>query len=333
VQGGTSAAWGGYILDDAPLSRVGRRTGAHHPGQDPSASGWLASEGAMRSPASAGPARCHFPSTTHRTARAAPEGTESGTSATQPWSANPGLRTPSGSAKSRMLQQTQVATVIPLLGALPRSASPRGGPGPPRRCRDVLAGCGGWATTQRARNLHRAAQEVVARFGWKLPSTADALLTLPGFGRYTAGRRGLHRLWRAHAPWWTATWRASSPALRGGGPPENGGEAPAVGAAPRALVRASGPETSTRPSWSTAPHVAGGEPPVPAVPPCARTASPSARPRGRAASGPRCAPAQAPARWRWPCGPTRAGCCSRPRGRRDSRWPVGAARREVEATR
>src|SRR5262249_54044280 len=35
-------------------------------------------------------------------------------------------------------------------------------------------------------NLHRAAQEVVARFGGEFPRTFDALATLPGIGRSTA---------------------------------------------------------------------------------------------------------------------------------------------------
>ena len=39
----------------------------------------------------------------------------------------------------------------------------------------------------RARNLHDAAREIVARFGGHLPTTREELLTLPGIGRYTAG--------------------------------------------------------------------------------------------------------------------------------------------------
>lgn len=39
----------------------------------------------------------------------------------------------------------------------------------------------------RARNLRRAAGEIVARFGGKLPGDYDALLSLPGIGEYTAG--------------------------------------------------------------------------------------------------------------------------------------------------
>lgn len=39
----------------------------------------------------------------------------------------------------------------------------------------------------RARNLQKAAREVVAQYGGHLPPSFDALLRLPGIGRYTAG--------------------------------------------------------------------------------------------------------------------------------------------------
>ena len=39
----------------------------------------------------------------------------------------------------------------------------------------------------RARNLHRAAKEVVSRFAGQVPRTREELVTLPGIGRYTAG--------------------------------------------------------------------------------------------------------------------------------------------------
>ena len=85
-----------------------------------------------------------------------------------------------------MLQQTQVATVIPywerFLARFPTVEALAAAP-----LDDVLAGWRGLGYYSRARNLHRAAQELVSRFGGRLPSTADELLTLPGFGRYTAG--------------------------------------------------------------------------------------------------------------------------------------------------
>ncbi|WP_224250054.1 A/G-specific adenine glycosylase [Hyalangium gracile] len=85
-----------------------------------------------------------------------------------------------------MLQQTQVSTVIPywerFLARFPTVEALARAP-----LDDVLAAWKGLGYYSRARNLHRAAQEVVARFGGRLPSSAHALLTLPGFGRYTAG--------------------------------------------------------------------------------------------------------------------------------------------------
>ncbi|NJN82086.1 MAG: A/G-specific adenine glycosylase, partial [Caldilineaceae bacterium] len=39
----------------------------------------------------------------------------------------------------------------------------------------------------RARNFHRAAQQVMARFGGRIPDNRHDLLTLPGVGAYTAG--------------------------------------------------------------------------------------------------------------------------------------------------
>jgi A/G-specific adenine glycosylase len=85
-----------------------------------------------------------------------------------------------------MLQQTQVATVIPyfekFLAAFPTVAALA-----EASQDDVLSKWSGLGYYSRARNLHRAAKEVVEKHGGVLPSTVDALLTLPGFGRYTAG--------------------------------------------------------------------------------------------------------------------------------------------------
>jgi A/G-specific adenine glycosylase len=85
-----------------------------------------------------------------------------------------------------MLQQTQVSTVIPywerFLARFPTVEALARAP-----LEEVLTGWKGLGYYTRARNLHRAAQEVVDRFGGRLPSTAAELLTLPGFGRYTAG--------------------------------------------------------------------------------------------------------------------------------------------------
>ncbi len=85
-----------------------------------------------------------------------------------------------------MLQQTQVATVIPyykrFLARFPNVRALANA-----KLDDVLKAWEGAGYYARARNLHLAAREIVARFGGQLPSTVDELLTLPGIGRYTAG--------------------------------------------------------------------------------------------------------------------------------------------------
>jgi A/G-specific adenine glycosylase len=85
-----------------------------------------------------------------------------------------------------MLQQTQVDTVIPYyrrwLKRFPTLKALAAAP-----LRDVLALWEGLGYYSRARNLHRAAQRVLADFGGRLPQTVAELRTLPGIGRYTAG--------------------------------------------------------------------------------------------------------------------------------------------------
>jgi A/G-specific adenine glycosylase len=85
-----------------------------------------------------------------------------------------------------MLQQTQVETVIPYyqrwLALFPDVRRLAAAP-----LRDVLAAWEGLGYYSRARNLHRAAQIVVAEHGGALPRSAEALRRLPGIGRYTAG--------------------------------------------------------------------------------------------------------------------------------------------------
>jgi A/G-specific adenine glycosylase len=85
-----------------------------------------------------------------------------------------------------MLQQTQVARVLekfapfmerfPTVGALAAAREDQ-----------VLAAWSGLGYYRRARHLHSAAREIVARFGGHVPETVDELRTLPGVGRYTAG--------------------------------------------------------------------------------------------------------------------------------------------------
>jgi len=85
-----------------------------------------------------------------------------------------------------MLQQTQVKTVLPYwhrwmkalptIGAVARAR--------PARIRKLWEGLGYYS---RARNLQNAARVILADFGGKFPSDFDAVLALPGVGRYTAG--------------------------------------------------------------------------------------------------------------------------------------------------
>jgi A/G-specific adenine glycosylase len=85
-----------------------------------------------------------------------------------------------------MLQQTQVATVIPyyqrFLRRFPDTATLAAA-----RLDDVLGLWAGLGYYARGRNLHRAAREIVARHGGKLPRSLEGLLSLPGIGRSTAG--------------------------------------------------------------------------------------------------------------------------------------------------
>src|SRR5712692_154427 len=84
-----------------------------------------------------------------------------------------------------MLQQTRVAAVLPYyhrflkrFPSLPLLAS-----APVEHLLKFWAGLGYYS---RARNLHRAAKEIVARHGGRFPRTLEAALALPGVGRYTA---------------------------------------------------------------------------------------------------------------------------------------------------
>lgn len=88
-----------------------------------------------------------------------------------------------------MLQQTQVATVIPYyqrfikrfptIKALARAS-----------LEEVLKLWEGLGYYARARNLHKAARHLSEANGGRLPSHCDALKSLPGVGAYTAGAIG-----------------------------------------------------------------------------------------------------------------------------------------------
>ena len=85
-----------------------------------------------------------------------------------------------------MLQQTQIATVIPYLERwlerFPNVETLAAAP-----LEEVLKMWEGLGYYARARNLHRAAQIIVRQHGGRIPADRDALLALPGIGPYTAG--------------------------------------------------------------------------------------------------------------------------------------------------
>ncbi len=85
-----------------------------------------------------------------------------------------------------MLQQTQVATVIPYyerwLARFPDFSALA-----EAEESDVLGVWQGLGYYSRARNLHRAARHIVAQHGGEMPRDPALIRALPGVGRYTAG--------------------------------------------------------------------------------------------------------------------------------------------------
>lgn len=85
-----------------------------------------------------------------------------------------------------MLQQTQVAVVVPYflrwMQKFPTIQALAKAP-----LEEIVKAWEGLGYYSRARNLHRAAQMIMADFGGKLPATAEELTKLPGFGPYTVG--------------------------------------------------------------------------------------------------------------------------------------------------
>jgi A/G-specific adenine glycosylase len=85
-----------------------------------------------------------------------------------------------------MLQQTTVAAVMPyyqrFLSKFPTLAALAAADE-----QDVLSAWEGLGYYSRGRNLHRAAQRLVAEHGGAFPRDVESLRGLPGIGRYTAG--------------------------------------------------------------------------------------------------------------------------------------------------
>jgi len=85
-----------------------------------------------------------------------------------------------------MLQQTRVATVVPyfegFMQRFPTVAALAAAP-----LDEVLHHWSGLGYYARARNLHKAAQQLQARWGGRFPGSVEQLEALPGIGRSTAG--------------------------------------------------------------------------------------------------------------------------------------------------
>lgn len=116
-----------------------------------------------------------------------------------------------------MLQQTQVATVIPyfnrFIERFPAVTDLAAAP-----LDEVLHLWTGLGYYARARNLHKAAQTIASEFGGQFPVTFEDVVALPGVGRSTAGailsslRISISRFWTAMS---NGCWRAVTPSAAG----------------------------------------------------------------------------------------------------------------------
>ena len=88
-----------------------------------------------------------------------------------------------------MLQQTRVDTVIPyferFMARFPTVQDLAAAP-----LDDVLSLWSGLGYYSRARNMHRAAQQIVSTHGGQFPTTLEQVRALPGVGEYMAGAIG-----------------------------------------------------------------------------------------------------------------------------------------------
>src|ERR1700719_1484572 len=84
-----------------------------------------------------------------------------------------------------MLQQTRVAAVIPYYERfLQRFTDVHALAAAPQE--EVLRLWSGLGYYRRARNLQKAAQQIIAKHGGQFPTRLDDALALPGIGNYTA---------------------------------------------------------------------------------------------------------------------------------------------------
>jgi len=102
-----------------------------------------------------------------------------------PWRTNPA--NPYATLVSEaMLQQTQVATVVPYFHRFMKRFPTAQALAKADEA-DVLKLWEGLGYYRRARHLHKAAQVLVEQFDGQVPTDLDEILILPGVGRYTAG--------------------------------------------------------------------------------------------------------------------------------------------------
>jgi A/G-specific adenine glycosylase len=104
-----------------------------------------------------------------------------------PWRAKPGHRADPYRVwlSEIMLQQTTVKAVIPYYAAFERRW-PTVEALAAASLDEVLAAWAGLGYYSRARNLHACARAVAESYGGRFPRSEQALLQLPGIGRYTA---------------------------------------------------------------------------------------------------------------------------------------------------
>ena len=146
-----------------------------------------------------------------------------------------------------MLQQTPVSRVEPVYRAwLHRWPTPAALAADPPG--EAVRAWGRLGYPRRALRLHAAATEVVARYGGELPTSYDALRTLPGVGEYTAAAVASFAHGARHAVLDTNVRRVLARALGGAEQPS-----PTLTAAERSLAESVVPDApATAARWAVA---------------------------------------------------------------------------------